>query len=432
MKCTRRGRLVMLSLIFLCGAVAARPLAGQEQTAGEEPAGEEPAGQEPAGQEPAGSENEGVGGQEKSGQEQSWLRNPARQLPEKPTREQLAATLLDLAVELQMIKLLLALTLGLAAVNTVLLLRRPDRQRDAAADREQPLKAVDVAPPPAAAEDKIDRAEAPAVVPATPAVVPTPPAAVTAAPAAVTAAPTAVTAAPAAVTATSQRPRGSAPAERMQTPASRVSSPGAAAVPGAPGPTMQQPPHIQQPTAVDQELALLPHGAVAQQLSRLHREVPGLARQFTDARLRDAFLAHLDKPLPARIERFRQTARDPRSLAEQWVEQDLVTTLNSLAQFLSKAIEERRHGRLGNRRLEEALQDWLYERLAPLCEQAGWFQVEPILPYQTLFNPQRHQGIGQVSLDGVNNPVVVAIETIGRRDPRSSYVTSKAEVVVGR
>jgi hypothetical protein len=189
---------------------------------------------------------------------------------------------------------------------------------------------------------------------------------------------------------------------------------------------------IEKPQPAPDEFTNLPHGAMGRALSQLHRALPDLARKIPDPRQQERFLAELDLPLKARIDRFKEAVRRGDAyLKEHWIEQDLVTTLNTLTQLLSSLIEERHRGRRGNRALEEELQCWLYERLAPLCQDEGWFTVEPILPFMTKFDPKIHYSVGSVPLDGAEN-VVVAIKAIGRRDPRQSFVTHKAEVIVGR
>ncbi|NJL27210.1 MAG: hypothetical protein HC897_04630 [Thermoanaerobaculia bacterium] len=161
--------------------------------------------------------------------------------------------------------------------------------------------------------------------------------------------------------------------------------------------------------------------------------MPQLADGFLDQRLRERFLEQLDAPLAARIERFKAaTAQGDAHLKNHWLEPDLVSTLNSLAQFLSSAIAERRQGRGGIGRLDEALQKWLYERLAPLCKQEGWLALEPILPYTTVFNPEIHNAVGSVPIPGATRPLIVEIKSIGRRHPQTNIVTRKADVIVGR
>ncbi|HSS50431.1 MAG TPA: hypothetical protein VLX28_15950 [Thermoanaerobaculia bacterium] len=183
---------------------------------------------------------------------------------------------------------------------------------------------------------------------------------------------------------------------------------------------------------VPDEFAGLPHGAIGKALSLLRSSLPDLAQKIPDPRQQERFLADLDRPLKARIDRFKEAARRGDDyLREHWIEQDLVTTLNTLAQWLSSIIEERHRGRRGNRALEEELLRWLYEQLAPICRDEGWFFIEQILPFTTKFDPNIHYSVGSVPLPGAGN-LVVEIKAIGRRDPRQQFVTHKAEVIVGR
>lgn len=180
------------------------------------------------------------------------------------------------------------------------------------------------------------------------------------------------------------------------------------------------------------EFAQLPHSAIGRTLRQLHAALPDLARRVPDPRQQERFLADLQAPLEARIKRFKEGARlGDNYLKEHWIEQDLIATLNVLAQWLSSAIEERKRGRRGNRLLEEELSHWLYERFAPICRDEGWFAVESILPFTTRFDPKIHYSVGSVALEGAAN-LVVTIKAIGRRDLRQNFVTHKAEVIVGR
>lgn len=187
----------------------------------------------------------------------------------------------------------------------------------------------------------------------------------------------------------------------------------------------------QRPSDPD-EFAVLPHAAIGRALSQLHRALPDLARKIPDPRQQERFLAELDLPLKARVERFKEAAsRGDAYLKEHWIEQDLVTTLNTLSQMLSSVIEERHRGRRGNRVLEDELLSWLYEKLAPVCRAEGWFAVESILPFTTRFDPKIHHSLGSVALNGADN-LIVAVKAIGRRDAQKGFVTHKAEVIVGR
>lgn len=190
-------------------------------------------------------------------------------------------------------------------------------------------------------------------------------------------------------------------------------------------------PQPAQPLPPD-EFTSLPHGAVGRVLSQLLQALPELARRLSDPRQQERFLNDLNEPLKARIDRFKAAARKGDDyLKEHWIEQDLVTTLNTLAQLLSSVIKERHRGRRGNRLLEEDLLRWLYERLAPALREEGWFSIEPILPFTTKFDPKIHYSVGSEALEGADN-LIVEIKAIGRRDLQRKYVTHRAEVIVGR
>src|SRR5262249_9155711 len=150
-------------------------------------------------------------------------------------------------------------------------------------------------------------------------------------------------------------------------------------------------------------------------LSELHAAMPEIASRLAGHHGPERFLRDLDQPLEARVERFRTLSLRGEGLEKSWLEQDLVTTLNTLAQLLSYVIEARHRGQGGNREVEEELQLWLYERLSPLCAEEGWFALEEILPYKTKFDPRIHRAVETRALDGADD-LVIGIKSIGRRD----------------
>jgi|GEM_PF-4787357 len=184
-------------------------------------------------------------------------------------------------------------------------------------------------------------------------------------------------------------------------------------------------------TSTEATLEALPHGAVAVALLRLHEARSGLAEGFHAIKHREATELLLGKRLAQALRQFhKQAQQEPETLRNKWVDHDLVAVLDGLAQLLSAAIEERRQGRGGRQRVEDALQQWLYDRLAPLCRGEGWFEIEPILPYATEFNPRIHVSVGSKPVDGAEN-LVVAVRSVGRRVPHNREMLHLAEVVVG-
>lgn len=227
------------------------------------------------------------------------------------------------------------------------------------------------------------------------------------------------------------RPVGDSSEGTPKTVSTEPPSPGSAPGPiASPEPKPQDVPRKPEPTTPPAPITGDP---IVVALTELQRAVPALAEQISEPRQRARFIMQLDEPLLARLDRYhKRKAEGEAALREHWVEQDLVTALNILAQALSQAIEDRRSGQHGSQELAKQLQHWLYDRLAPACEQQGWFRVEQILPYTTRFDPSVHYSVGSRDVEAGAADLIVAMRTIGRRDPQGRKVTHQAEVVVGR
>lgn len=180
------------------------------------------------------------------------------------------------------------------------------------------------------------------------------------------------------------------------------------------------------------EFAHLPHARIGRVLAQLCDDaVPTLEAKLNGIRPAERFLRELGEPLRARIARFKDAAlRGDGYLERHWVEQDLVTTLNTLSELLSVVIEEKHRGGRVGRAVEEELQRWLYQKLAPVCQDEGLFIVEEILPFTTRFDPKNHEVVETRAYQGADD-LILGIKSIGRRDPRNRMLTHKAEVVIG-
>jgi hypothetical protein len=172
------------------------------------------------------------------------------------------------------------------------------------------------------------------------------------------------------------------------------------------------------------------HDQVARLLAQLRIDAPRLAARFADAGTRERFLYELGAPLAARLDRFRTLSNEgEEQLRRSWLGPDLVTTLDTLARYYSAAVDEERHGHATG--LAAELRAWLYDSFGTVCLAAGWFAIEPVDPYVTSFDPRLHHAVAGRDVDGAQGRIV-DIKAIGRRDPASSAVAHKAEVVVGR
>jgi len=174
------------------------------------------------------------------------------------------------------------------------------------------------------------------------------------------------------------------------------------------------------------------HQKVAKLLTRLRQESPRLAEGFGDSSLQQRFLGEFGAPMGALLDRLRAYSEQGElQVREKWLGHDLVTTLDALARFYSEAVEEGRQGRAAAKGLARKLRAWLYDRFSPACQAEGWFAIDLVDPYRTDFDPDVHRAVADRDVESATGKVI-AIKTIGRRDPKSGAVIHKAEVIVGR
>jgi hypothetical protein len=185
-------------------------------------------------------------------------------------------------------------------------------------------------------------------------------------------------------------------------------------------------------SSVSDSFSSVPHGRIAILLSQLQKEAPQLAQGFASPQLREQFSCEFDKPLIARLIRFTEIIPEGEAaLREHWLVPDLVPTLDALARFLSEAIKEGRNGHAVSLELAEELKRRLYRCFDSACREEGWFGIEPVVPFETQFDPGIHHAVGGQEVPGAAG-LVVAIKAIGQLHPGRGSVLRKAEVVVGR
>ncbi|RMH21161.1 MAG: hypothetical protein D6696_06515 [Acidobacteria bacterium] len=209
----------------------------------------------------------------------------------------------------------------------------------------------------------------------------------------------------------------------------RSDSTEAPAAPSAPEyvPPPAEPPPVPAPAAPPP-----PPLDVGELLDELRGAAAELARGFASAEVRQRFVEDFGVAGEARLERYRQASSldDSAVLRRQWVAPDLLNVLNLLARYYSQAEADHRHGHAPAAALAERLRALLYDRFDGACRRRGWFALDPVVPFEDVFDPRRHKGIGSRAMPGFTHRVV-AVRAVGLRNAGSGELERKAEVLVG-
>lgn len=175
-----------------------------------------------------------------------------------------------------------------------------------------------------------------------------------------------------------------------------------------------------------------PHGTIAAALGRLYLDSGSLARALQDPANQEEFTRVARTGLKSRLERFKKIQRGPATdFYSEWVEPDLIPILDGLSNLYSRALAEARLGNIAAAPVAAQIHEALYERIGPSCEEAGWFAIQVIVPFETDFDPIRHAAIGTADARDASQKVV-DIKQAGRMEVGSHTVVAAAHVVVGR
>lgn len=197
----------------------------------------------------------------------------------------------------------------------------------------------------------------------------------------------------------------------------------------------REPPTAPEASPADAWLRVLsagPHGSLGVAIGGLYLASGELAAMYRDAGSQQEFVRIAQVGLKARMARFGDAQRSPvGDFQRDWVEPDLIPILDGLSDLYSRAISEVREGNTSASAIVRRLHELLYHQVAAECEEAGWFRLLVIVPFETDFDPIRHAAIGSAQAPGARDKVV-DIRQVGRLDVVSGTVLAPAHVVVGR
>lgn len=173
------------------------------------------------------------------------------------------------------------------------------------------------------------------------------------------------------------------------------------------------------------------HGGIGAALGRIYIDSEEMAQKYRVAANREEFRRVATSGLKARLERLTNMRRAPSSnFRQDWVEPDLLPILDGLSNLYARALTEQRNGNAAAGQVAVQLHDALYLKLGQSCQDAGWFSIQMIIPFETDFDPIRHTAIGSADASGASSRVV-DIRQAGRLDAVSGTVLAPAHVVVG-
>lgn len=212
-------------------------------------------------------------------------------------------------------------------------------------------------------------------------------------------------------------------------------SPRVEAVAAAPGPAAEPAAESGEARAANRWLRTISagrHGAIGGAIGGIYLESADMVQLFREPENREEFARVAQVGFKARLERFASMQRGPAAdFHHDWVEPDLLPILDGLSNLYARAVAEVRTGNPGAEPAAARLHDVIYRQLGHRCQEAGWFSIQVIVPFETDFDPIRHTAIGSSDASGAPNKVV-DIRQAGRLDAVSGTVIAPAHVVVGR
>ncbi len=179
--------------------------------------------------------------------------------------------------------------------------------------------------------------------------------------------------------------------------------------------------------AIRHDLERLPQGEIGLLLLRLHQQAPELATLCADDEARRRLHQDFGAPMLTRLQRLVEAIEADRLAA--WADSDLPELLNQLARHLSVAAQQAHEGHGDD--LVKRLRGWLYDDFGQLCQRQGWYRLDPVVPFETRFDPDRHHALGGRDIGGAAG-LVVALKVVGRRYARADQEPQRAQVIVGR
>lgn len=175
-----------------------------------------------------------------------------------------------------------------------------------------------------------------------------------------------------------------------------------------------------------------PYGGMITAIGELYMASPEMSRALRQRANQDEYMRLVCTELTPRLERFERLQRAAAAVFHSdWVEPDLIPILDGLSSLYCRALAESRGGNPAAALLADQLHEVLYQRVGSGCEEAGWFTLQVIVPFDTDFDPIRHTAIGTAEA-GDASQKVVDIKQAGRLDVATGAVIAAAHVVVGR
>ena len=167
-------------------------------------------------------------------------------------------------------------------------------------------------------------------------------------------------------------------------------APARRSVPSAPGPQTLTPAQKEYISDIRSTQAGGPAAALLAEL--VYKYGPSWAHGFKGQGDKAAFLAWLNDDLFHVVNNYRDEADTPSTLNDNWVEPELVPSLDKLGHFASLLAADAFHGHGGAEEPLDDMYDFLFDSVSDACADAGWFTIERVEPFRTQFDAGRHRG----------------------------------------
>jgi hypothetical protein len=200
-----------------------------------------------------------------------------------------------------------------------------------------------------------------------------------------------------------------------------------------------EPASAEEPNTAERLAALtaLPHGDVLVILGRFAwEEGEALFGGLQSKSARAEMTEWLKDGLTPRIERYESLAaaggaQDADTLHAEWIEPDLITALDKLAELHSMACTDAFVGHEQALAVAQRVESILYDELSGATDGHGWFQLQRIIPYQTEFDPAAHKAAGPaIRVKGAKDKIV-KVAGVGLV-PSDGGEPTPAQVYMGR
>ena len=162
----------------------------------------------------------------------------------------------------------------------------------------------------------------------------------------------------------------------------------------------------------------------------LYKHGPAWARAFNNAEHKAQFNSWLKDSLFYAVSNAPEALDKLSTVREDWVEPELIPSLDTLAHFASLLAQEVFLGNHGAKRTLERWYETLFDDLSDACLDVAGFTIETVKPFEDAFDPTRFSAGGESEVVEGASGKVIRITQLGRLNPDGT-VQSETTVIAG-